>query len=438
MQYCLRCLYPANHPLGLTFDASGVCSGCRIHEEKDELDWAARGARLGSLLDRFRNASGNNYDCIVPVSGARDSYFIVDTIKNVYGMNPLLVSYNRHHNTERGIRNLAYLRTVFNCDLVQMVMAPQRVQQITRETIRRLGSMYWHVLAGQTVFPVQVAVRYKIPLIVWGVHQGCDQVGMFSHLDEVEMTRKFRCDHDLMGVEAEDLVGGSEELKESDLKLYMYPHDKELSKVGVRGVYLSNYIRWDTKAQHEAMIGRYGYETAMQQRTFDTYNDVDCLHYSGLHDHVKFLKHGYGKVTDHACREIRLKRLTRSEGVDLVRRFAGVGPADKQTFLDWVGMGANEFDTCIDSHRSPRIWAKDEAGNWYLRDRVFDHSDDTLGTSVALGKTEACDFVVTPSRDLSADESRYVLLKRGYIDSAPARVGEYTSDEHYRHSVSGE
>jgi N-acetyl sugar amidotransferase len=432
MQYCVRCLYPANHPLGLTFDAAGVCSGCRIHEEKDELDWQARGARLGGLLDGFRNTSGSNYDCIVPVSGARDSYFIVDTVKNVYGMNPLLVSYNRHHNTERGIRNLAYLRTVFNCDFVQMVMAPQRVQRITRETIRRLGSMYWHVLAGQTVFPVQVAVRYKIPLIVWGAHQGCDQVGMFSHLDEVEMTRKYRCDHDLMGVEAEDLVGGSEALREQDLKLYMYPHDKELAKVGVRGIYLSNYLRWDSKAQHEAMIERYGYETARQQRTFDTYNDVDCQHYSGLHDHVKFVKHGYGKVTDHACREIRLRRMTRSEGADLVRRYAGIEPSDKQSCLDWVGMDADEFDASIDAHRSPLIWTRDEAGHWQLRDGVLDNPDGEGTAATALGKKEECEFAVTPSRDPSADESRYALLKRGYVDTAPARVGDRSSDGHHR------
>ena len=432
MQYCVRCLYPANHPLGITFDADGVCSGCRIHEEKDALDWQARGERLGNLLDSFRSASGNNYDCIVPVSGARDSYFIVDTLKNVYGMNPLLVSYNRHHNTERGIRNLAYLRTVFNCDFVQMVMAPQRVTRITRETIRQLGSIYWHVLAGQTVFPVQAAVRYKIPLIVWGAHQGCDQVGMFSHLDEVEMTRKYRCDHDLMGIEAEDLVDRSEGLSESDLKLYMYPHDKELANVGVRGIYLSNYIRWDSKAQHEAMIDRYRYESALQQRTFDTYNDVDCLHYSGLHDHVKFLKHGYGKVTDHASREIRLRRLTRSEGLELVRRYTDVAPADKQTFLNWIGMDAGDFDASIDAQRNPQIWRRHTDGQWQLRDTLLNHLDDAPTSAMALGKKEGCDFRVTPSRDADADAGRYVLLNRGYIDRAPARVGEKTADEYYR------
>ena len=431
MQYCVRCLYPANHPLGITFDSEGICSGCRVHEEKDELDWKPRGSMLREIFDRFRSNGGNNYDCIVPVSGARDSYFIVHTVKNVYGMNPLLVSYNRHHNTERGIRNLAYLRTVFNCDFVQMVMAPQRVHRITRETIRRLGSMYWHVIAGQTVFPVQVAVRYKIPLIVWGAHQGCDQVGMYSHLDEVEMTRRYRCEHDLMGTEAEDLVAGTEDLSEQDMKLYMYPHDKEIAKVGVRGIYLSNYIRWDSKAQHETMIERYAYETSLQTRTFDTYNDVDCQHYSGLHDQVKFLKHGYGKVTDHACREIRLRRLTRDEGLDLVRQYQNVEPSDKPRFLSWVGMSSREFDDCIDAHRDPRIWYRGVSGSWICRDSVLDHPADPRAGTAALGKIESCNFITTPSRAAPASDSRYVLLNRGYVDSEPARVGATSSARYH-------
>ena len=416
MKYCARCLYPSTHPLGLTFDADGVCSGCRVHEEKDRLDWAARGKILGGIFDGYRNRSGSNYDCIVPVSGARDSYFIVHTVKNVYGMNPLLVGYNRHHNTKRGIRNLAYLRTLFNCDFVQMVMAPQQVQRITRETVRRMGSMYWHVLAGQSVFPVQVAVRYKVPLIVWGVHQGCDQVGMFSHLDEVEMTRKYRCDHDLMGTEAEDLVGGSEALTEQDLRLYCYPHDKELAKVGVRGIYLSNYLRWDSKAQHERMIEQFGYESADQQRTFDTYNDVDCLHYSGVHDQVKFFKHGYGKATDHACREIRLRRLTREQGIELVRRYQDVAPVDKQQCLGWIGMQQSEFDSCVDRFRNPLVWHRADDGAWRQIAVADQRAGDPAVEKARLGTIDRCDFRVIPSKDPSADETAYTLLERGYVD----------------------
>src|SRR4051812_40265136 len=109
MRYCSRCLYPQNHPLNITFDDQGICSGCRVHEEKDTLDWNSRLTKLKDILINYKNQSQNNYDCIIPVSGARDSFFIVHIIKNVFGMNPLLVTYNKQYNTDVGIRNLAKL-----------------------------------------------------------------------------------------------------------------------------------------------------------------------------------------------------------------------------------------------------------------------------------------------------------------------------------------
>ena len=417
MRYCTRCLYPANHPLGITFDDAGVCSGCRVHEEKDQLDWAARGDRLRALFDGFRNRSGQNYDCIVPVSGGRDSYFIVDTVKRMYGMNPLLVTYNKHYNTRVGVRNLAYLRTQFDCDLLTLTVDPATVKKLTRASLRRRASIYWHCIAGQTVFPVQVAVRFKVPLIVWGVHQGVDQVGMFSHLDEVEMTRKYRKDHDLMGLEAEDLVGEFDNIKERDVVQYRYPHDKDIEAVGVRGIYLSNYVRWDSKAQHEAMIRRYGYEGAPQNRTFDTYNDVDCWHYSDLHDDIKFQKLGYGKAIDHACREIRLKRLSREAGLALVERHQANRPAFGHRFLSWIGMNEAGLQFYIDLHRDRRIWAKNPDGSWTATDSVTRHAGDPGVEAVRLGVTDDCVFQPTPSREPEVPDDRYILLGKGHVDA---------------------
>ncbi|MFA5942628.1 MAG: N-acetyl sugar amidotransferase [Candidatus Paceibacterota bacterium] len=415
MNYCTRCLYPANHPLHLTFDADGVCSGCRIHEEKDVLDWDARFEHVKKITDSYKNTSGNNYDCVVPVSGARDSYFIVHIVMKKLGLRPLLVTYNKQYNTERGIRNLAYLRTLFGCDLMTMTVSPDKVKNVTRATLRKMGSMYWHCIAGQTVFPVQVAVRFKIPLIIWGAHQGLDQVGMFSHTDEVEMTRKYRKDHDLMGYEAEDLVDETMNVTVDDLAPYLYPHDKEIEKVGVRGIYLGNYIRWDSKAQHEEMIRSYTYESAGHMRTFDTYNDVDCFHYSDIHDYIKFLKWGYGKVTDHACREIRLKRLTREEGIDLVQKYQDKKPESLPLFLDWIGMTEESFYYLIDIYRDSRIWKQNE-GIWTLRDSIGEHRKDAGVDAVRLEKKEECLFRVTPSRKAGPDKEVYTLIGRGYID----------------------
>jgi N-acetyl sugar amidotransferase len=364
MKVCKRCLYNEHHPLYLTFDEHGICSGCRIHEEKDILDWNQRRQRLHCILEDYRCRSKRNYDCIIPVSGARDSYFIVHTVKNVFGMNPLLVTYNKQYNTAVGARNLSNLRIKFNCDIMTLTVNPQVVKNITRSTLRRFGSLYWHCLAGQTVYPVQMAVKLKIPLIVWGAHQGVDQVGMFSHLDEVEMTRKYRKEHDLMGFEAEDLVDDFDNITEADVMPFAYPDNVEVEQVGVRGIYLNNYIRWDSRLQHEQMIEEYGYETCSQNRTFDSYNDVDCWIYSDLHDYLKLLKHGFSKVLDHACREIRLGHLTREDAARLVAAHSFRPIKHLELFLNWLGVTQDALHYVIDQHRNPTFWRRNERWEW--------------------------------------------------------------------------
>ncbi|MBI2102871.1 N-acetyl sugar amidotransferase [Candidatus Woesearchaeota archaeon] len=417
MKYCQRCLYPVNHPLRLTFDEEGVCSGCRVHEEKDNgIFWDTQRKRLGEILSAFKSTSQSQYDCIIPVSGSRDSYFIVHLIKKVFGMKPLLVTYNKQYNTDIGIRNLAYLRTLFDCDLLTMTVSPETVKRITRVTLQKMGSIYWHCLAGQTVFPVQVAVRFKIPLIIWGAHQGVDQVGMFSHLDEVEMTRKYRKEHDLMGFEAEDLIDEAMGLTASDLSPYFYPHDKEIEMVGVRGIYLNNYIRWDSKRQHEEMIKLYGYETTPQQRTFDTYNDVDCYTYSDVHDYIKFLKYGFGKATDHACREIRLGRMSREEGIEVVKQYEDKKPKYLPLFLEWLGITEKGFYYFINRHRDPTIWLKMDGGLWQLKDSIINYKEDSNVNQVRLPVREKCTFQCTPLRATSLGD-KYILIGRGFVDS---------------------
>jgi N-acetyl sugar amidotransferase len=382
-----------------------------VHEEKDTLDWAERFARLERLVAPYRSRSGRFHDCVVPVSGAGDSYFIVDVVRNRLRMNPLLVSYNQQYNTRTGIRNLAYLRTFFDCDYFQQTVSPASVKKVTRATLRLMGSMHWHCIAGGTAFPVQVATRFKIPLIIWGAHQGLEQVGMFSHLDEVEMSRRYRHEHDLMGYEAEDLLAADAGLSERDVAPYMYPHECDVAGAGVRGIYLGNYIRWDTKAQHEAMIDRYGYETAPQQRTFDAYNHVDNWHYAGVHDLIKYLKFGYSKVVDHVCREIRFGRLSREKGLGVVRAYQQVVPGDLPLLLEWLDMSEADFFACIDAHRDPAAWEKRD-GVWVCRSELY------AGGDTAGGVPPACGYADDSSRcGAQAETGGYTLMGRGWVDA---------------------
>lgn len=408
--FCRRCLYATSHPLGLTLDEEGICSGCRVHEEKDRLDWAERWSKLERIVAPYRSRDGSAYDCIVPVTGANDSHFIVHLVKERLGLNPLLVTYNKYFNTPLGIRNLANLRIRFNCDILVQNVNPLSVKKITRTSLRRLGSMYWPCLAGQTVFPVQTAVRFRVPLIVWGAHQGLEQVGMFSHEHEVEMTRRYRKDHDLMAVEADDLPTIFDTLRDEDVWQYRYPDDAELDSVGVRGIYLGNYVRWDPKAQHERMMASHGYRTASFDRTFDCYDHVDCYNYMDVHDLLKLNKHGYSKVTDHACREIRHGRLTRGQGLALVRRHEQAPLRHLDKFCAWLGVQPLGLQVIMDRHRNPAYWEQPSPGRWTFRGWSTRHG--AKGADEGFEPQGAAAFEATDS--LSGDRDGYIVIGKGY------------------------
>lgn len=405
-QTCKRCLYNTSHPLGLVLDDEGICSGCRIHEEKDSLNWNDRWQKLEKLVKEYRSPTTKTYDCIVPVSGGMDSYFIVYIVKEKLGLNPLLVTYNKYWNTPVGIRNLANLRIKFNCDILVQNVNPHAVRKVVKTTLRSLGSIYWHCIAGQTVFPVQTAVRFKIPLIIWGAHQGMEQVGMFSHEHEVEMTRRYRKDHDLMGMEADDLLSNFDTLTEGDIWQYRYPDDDELHSIGVRGIYLNNYLRWDPKAQHEKMIKYSGYQTSSFNRTFDCYDFVDCYNYMNLHDLIKLYKQGYSKVTDHACREIRHGRLTRAQAAALVQHYQ-FQPAEHLNLMsEWLGVEEKSLHFVLNLFRNKEFWQSDDRGQWSWK---------KIGASSTVSPpSEDCISFVS-NASLSLDRSHtYITIGKGW------------------------
>lgn len=346
--FCKRCLYSSKHPLGITFNDQGICSGCEIHDEKYTLNWKYRWSKLVKITKEYKSKK-NNYDCIVPISGAQDSYFTIHVIKKL-GLNPLLVHYNKYFNTVVGIENLANLRIKFNCDIIFQNININSVKKITKKTLINFGNMYWPILAGQTVFPVQISTKYKIPLIIWGAHQGTEQVGMFSHNNEVEMSRRYRKNHDLFGFEPENLLETYDDLNEEDLHQYIYPSDHSLNQVGTRGIYLSNYMPWDPKTQHELMIKKYNYKTFKFKRTIDCYDHVDCHNYMNVHDYLKFIKHGYSKVTDQLSREIRHRRINKLMALEIAIKYEQSIPQNVNSFLEWMGMKKDTLNYIADKH----------------------------------------------------------------------------------------
>jgi N-acetyl sugar amidotransferase len=344
-QECTKCLYRSTHPFGLQFDADGVCTGCLTHREKLELNWDARFSDLEALVktaDRRRHNAF--YDCVVPIRGTPEYFFVVDVVKNRLGLNPLVVSYNSQFNSEVGIMNIDRLREAFDVDVLIYSSNSTIYKKLIRESLVRFSNMRWPYLAGESVFPVQVAVERDIPLVIWPTHQATEQVGMHSYRETPEMSRRNRAEFDLMGTEAEELVSSETLLTPSDVWDLRYPSDQALERGGVRGLYLSNYLPWDSKSYSEAMIRQFGALGSKNLRTFDTYDRIDDMTYMGIHDVLKFFRHGYSRVTDNLCREVRFQRISREDARVLEAYYQSFYPEEEVCmFLDWLGMERSAF-----------------------------------------------------------------------------------------------
>lgn len=381
MEYCKRCVYPANARPGIILDEEGVCSGCRLIESRPEIDWVEREKWLRDILDEHKarqREKGNPYDCVVPVSGGKDSTYQVWMLREKYGVNPLLVSYNHTFNTAVGLRNLANLIDRMDCNLIRYTTAPGSAKRMAKYMIKKVGDLTWHYHAGIMTFPIKAAVMYDVPLVVWGEEGFSELVGMHNQDDFVEFTKKKRQEHSMRGFEPEDLLEDPDSgLTRYDLAPFFYPSDEELERVAVRGIYLSNYINWDAHEQTHVVIDKLGFETAQKRdRTFQTYGKIDDVHANGLHDYLKYLKFGYGRCTDDVATEIRHRRMTREEGIDLIAKHDHVRPRDLDIFLDAVGMTEQEILDLVEPMRDPSIWKKDENGIWKVKDSIANHKND--------------------------------------------------------------
>ena len=201
---CKKCLYPITHPLGINFDSNGICSGCLVHQEKKDKQWNMRLNKLKKIVKEYKKPN-NEYDCIVPVNGGSDSFFTIFYVKEILKLKPLCVNYNSLYFNKLGHYNLSTLRRKFNVDINIHTPAKNQVLAINKASLYCKYSMYWHVHAGTTAYPLHVSIRKKIPLIIWGSNESVEQVGMFSHDDEVEMSRRYRHNHHLLSNELTDL-----------------------------------------------------------------------------------------------------------------------------------------------------------------------------------------------------------------------------------------
>lgn len=367
MKYCKKCLFPDTKP-ELTFDENDICDACRNAEEKEKIDWNDRREQLKKILEKYRNKNGNNYDCIIPISGGKDSHFQTYVIKKEFGLNPLLVNFHPNDFTELGRKNIENIKNL-GVDCIEFTANPIIYKKLAKFGFTELGDCAWPEHLGIFTVPVQVAVAYKIPLIIWGENPQLEYGGPASVSTSSYLDKNWNEKHGgffLDKIRPEDMVKYGINIK--DLKPYLYPSDEEIKKIGITGIFLGYYVKWDARKQLE-IIKKIGFNVSdiPIEGTYTNYENLDTK-YVAMHDYFKFLKFGFGRATDHTSIDIRNKRLTRDEGLKLVKQYDGKIPTKYlREFLDDFVLTKQEFLKICDKFTNKDLFEKDENGN-LLRD----------------------------------------------------------------------
>lgn len=365
---------PATAAHGNGLDSDVVCNACKNATSIPKIDWAERREMLENLIGGYK--SDSNYDVVIGVSGGKDSYFQTHFAIHELGLKPLLVTYHGNNYLPEGQENLDNMRHIFDADHIVVRPSELVLKKMNRIGFRLQGDMNWHAHCGIFTVPIQIAARYKVPLILWGEHGFTDLSGMFTLNDFNEFTFRDRVENSLRGYDWDSFTDegladlGRAELGEGltkkDLLWGQYPSDEEIVQSKVRGIYLSNFVEWSGNRNASTMSDLYGWQSAREpfQRTYRRVSNVDDMHENGVHDYLKFVKIGYGRGTDHASKDIREGKMSRKEGVDLVMQYDSVRPTkDLTRWLDYVDMTENEFNKIADGFRNPSVWWV-ENGYW--------------------------------------------------------------------------
>jgi len=360
MLYCNRCMYPAV-AVNLQIDDNGLCASCRAAEAFEMLTpefWNKRQKKFEQQIREIRKNNNSDYDCIIPVSGGKDSYYQTHVMVAEYGLKPLLVTYHGNNYLPEGNHNRDLMRHVFDADHLVFGPSVETLKKLNRLCFKKMGDMNWHAHCGIMTYPVQIATKFNIPLMIWG-ETAWDVSGMFEPDDFVEFSARVRHEHALRGFEWYDMLNDpSENLKEKDLSWAKYPSDEEVLKVGVKGLYVGNYFKWDPNKHTPLVQNKYGFKLSDKpfERTYRTASNLDDRYENGVHDLLKFIKFGYGRASDHASKDIRTGYMTRAQGVEMVRKYDHVVSNDLYHWLDYVGLSLDEFWVTADGFRDSRVW----------------------------------------------------------------------------------
>lgn len=291
---------------------------------------------LTKILEFYKKNSKSNYDCLIPISGGKDSIYQLHVIKHKYNMNPLAVTFSHNWFTETGKKNLEL--TIEKLDVDHIMFTPKRslVNRLAKKSLSKIGDSCWHCHMGVETFPYQVAAKWGINLMIYG-----ESPAEFSGKDTYDKFKDLEIDHFLKGsakVKYKDMMG--KEIEEREMNAFKLPQISDLKKV--RRIFLGNYMFWDLEKQTEFVKEKYGWNEADVEGTYKRYKSVECK-MPGVHDYAKFLKRGFGRGTDFASQDVRAGLLTREEGFKIAKKYDEVEPDSLKYYLKITGLKKEKF-----------------------------------------------------------------------------------------------
>ena len=369
MEFCKRCVNPSTRPT-IVFDAEGVCVVCRFQEKKQAnlIDWDARRLELEAIASWGKEHSASSYDCIVAVSGGKDSTRQALHVRDVLGLKPLLVSmvYPPEQLHERGAHNLSNLVSL-GFDTVTVSLNPQIWKKLMRESHFRWANWCRSTELALYALPIHFAIAYGVPLVFLGENPTFT-VGETEGPQGGEANGMQYCNTLAGGSAAKFLMDG---VTEQDLYFYNYPTEKDVKRAGIRIIYLGYYIEDFNSFRNAEIAGAHGLrfrdEPPEETGEFTCSQSLDEEFFI-VNQMIKHVKYGYGAVTDKAIEAMNVGLLTREEAIELIRKYDGkCHPRYVESYCKYIGITDQEFWDVVEDCRSPDVWERDASGQWVLK-----------------------------------------------------------------------
>jgi len=376
VQYCRQCTVSNQRPR-IVFNNEGICSACQFTEIKKTTNWPQRETELQQLLDKHRKGNGE-YDVIVPASGGKDGSFVAHQLKEKYGMKPLTVTWAPHLPTDIGQTNLAsFIDAGFDNIYGQPNGKVHRL--LTKLSFVNIGDPFQPFIYGQTNFPLKTAVNYGISLIMYGENGEVEYGGDMKNANKATREISDHNKHYFSGIPPE--AWSESGINAHDLHIYLPPDTTKLRKNNTEIHFFSYYKKWDPQENYYYCREHTGFQPNPErtQGTYSKYASLDDK-LDGIHYYLSLIKFGIGRATSDSAHEIRDGKITREEGVALIKRYDQEFPNKYfQEFLNYCDIEESLFWHVIDSWRADHIWNKVN-GHWQLRHPIWEqfHQENNL------------------------------------------------------------